>query len=349
MGFRRCVFFCVLGLLSFLVPVALAEPPPQSPTAFRDRLYDITFLSEKEVLVVGYPGKVFRSADAGQSWELIPIKTREPLFAVDFVDDKEGWISGRKGQVFHSEDGGRTWTRQETGASEYLFDIRFFDRKRGIAVGNFGTIIRTSDGGKTWAHAVLEPMSSASLYAAHWVNENLVYIAGENPTWEAELEVDVSLSSLSSVFRSRDAGASWELVKLPDSSHIFDIAFTDESTGYVVGSKGLILKTEDGAASWTRIETDTSFHLLNIVLRPGGLIVTGNAGTVLKVEGDHARSIPTGGFYWLTACDFNQGRQGVLVGNHGLIMVSGDAGRTWQCVTQSCKIAQRKFQTKLSR
>ncbi|MCZ7585512.1 MAG: YCF48-related protein [Deltaproteobacteria bacterium] len=273
---------------------------------------------------------MFRSEDAGNTWSVVTIATQEPLFGIDFVNGRTGWIVGRKGLVFRTDDAGKTWIKQNTDMEDHLFAVSFLDERQGLAVGNFGVVLRTEDGGATWKSSVLEAMSSASIYGVQMFDGGVAYLVGEYPTWEAELEEDVAATTLSSFFRSADGGVTWERAAMPDTSHLFDLAFEDANAGYVAGTKGLVLRTDDGGATWTRVAADTPFHLVKIRQVGDGFAAVGNAGAAVVSDGGSATSVATGAYFWLSSLDFSSKGRGVLVGHHGLITISEDGGRSWR-------------------
>ncbi len=334
---RPFILFVVMASIMAASWVAASDFDPNVPVAFRDRLYDVQFISDTDALLVGYPGKVFKTTDAGTTWKIVDIGETEPLFAVDFVNDKKGWIVGRKGLVFTTNDGGDTWTKQDSGVEDHLFAVHFVSEKAGIAVGNFGVVINTSDGGKTWSSQILEEMSSATIYAVSMTDEKTAFLAGEYPTWEAQLEVDVEASTLSSVFKTVDGGLTWQRVAVPAESHLFDLKFKTATEGYAVGTKGMILKTVDGGETWEIFTAPTAFHLLSFDFAGGGLVAAGNAGTVVTMQGGDMNTPSTGAYSWLRSVSFNQQGKGILVGDHGVIMLSDDKGRTWNCASPTCK------------
>jgi photosystem II stability/assembly factor-like uncharacterized protein len=334
----RPLILCIIVLPFITTSLALASDfDPKVPVAFRDRLYDVQFISETEAIIIGYPGKVFRSADGGETWERIAIGTTEPLFSLHFINAKTGWIAGRSGLIFITGDGGKTWTKQDSGVSEHLFGIHFFNEKVGVAVGNFGIILNTVDGGKTWASQILQEMSSATIYAVQMLDENTGFLAGEYPTWEAQLEEDVEASTLSSVFRTSDGGITWERVEVPTESHLFDLQFVSAQEGYAVGTKGFVLKTLDGGVTWEAFNAPTPFHLLSVEALGDNIVAVGNAGTAVYKKGDEIKIPPTGAYSWIGGVSFNKKGRGVLVGDHGLIMLSEDKGLTWTCLSPTCK------------
>ncbi|MBZ0272344.1 hypothetical protein K8I61_09925 [bacterium] len=302
-----------------------------SPTAFRDRLYDVAFASDDVVVAVGYPGKVFRSTDAGNTFAPVAIGTDEPLFGIDFPSPSVGYIAARKGQVWKTADAGETWTLLSTGVEEHLFAVHFADDAHGIVVGNFGRILSTKDGGASWQTTVLEAMVSAPIFAVHMFDADNALLAGEYPIWEAQLEEDVEAETLSSIFRTADGGLTWERVAMPDTSHLFGLAFATNEIGYAVGTKGTFLETRDGGATWARIPGEIEFHLLDVAALAGGAAVAvGNAGSAARFEAGAISTVATNQFYWIGAADFNAKGRGVAVGDHGMILLSDDAGKSWR-------------------
>ncbi|MCC6157136.1 MAG: hypothetical protein IT350_03725 [Deltaproteobacteria bacterium] len=324
----------LFGLMTLVVaaaaPAAAKSFGPPAPFAFRDRLYDVAYVSDSVAVVVGYPGKVFRSEDAGKTWTLVPIDTTEPLFSVFFLNDRVGWIGGRKGLVFKTDDAGKTWAKQKADKEEHIFDLHFANDRVGLAVGNFGAVFRTTDGGATWTYQQLEAMSSGTIYRVHMFDENTAVMCGEYPTWEAQLDETVSADTLSSFFRTTDGGATWTRLPMPTTSHLFGMTFMSANDGYVSGSKGLLLQTADGGANWTTIPTNSEFHLLDVFAQPGGAVAAvGNAGLAVRAENGAASVVTTGEYFSIVANAFNAKGQGIAVGDHGLVMLSADGGKSW--------------------
>ncbi len=68
------------------------------------------------IWVVGNPGScLLRSADHGQSWQLVPTGHTLPLHNLTFVDAERGWAVGPLGTILSTHDGGTTWQRQHSG------------------------------------------------------------------------------------------------------------------------------------------------------------------------------------------------------------------------------------------
>ena len=90
------------------------------------------------------------------------------------------------------------------------------------------------------------------------------------------------------------ATSPWQPVPLETKSNPLDVAFTDASHGFLVGSNRLIMETLDGGAAWQ----------------------------------PRALDLPEEENFRLLSIDF-QGREGWIVGQPGLVLHSTDAGSSW--------------------
>jgi hypothetical protein len=54
------------------------------------------------------------------------------------------------------------------------------------------------------------------------------------------------------VLSTKDAGNTWHVLNTGYKQNLYSVYFFDESTGYVVGDAGLILKTFDSRSTWQR-------------------------------------------------------------------------------------------------
>jgi len=88
---------------------------------------------------------LFRTDDAGVSWQVVEYPGGAPLF----LDDRLGWALGR--DIFQTVDGGASWGHVKTVYWDGQFS--FVDREHGWAVAVSGeevALVRTMDGGRTW-------------------------------------------------------------------------------------------------------------------------------------------------------------------------------------------------------
>jgi photosystem II stability/assembly factor-like uncharacterized protein len=89
-------------------------------------------------------------------------------------------------------------------------------------------------------------------------------------------------------------GSPWQPIPLATTANPLDVAFRDDSHGFLVGSNRLILETADGGASWE----------------------------------ERALDLPEEENFRLISIDFN-GKEGWIVGQPGLLLHSTDSGKSW--------------------
>jgi len=152
---------------------------------------------------------VYRSTDRGASWMLVTILQRHPPSHDPIVSTIQSvpaapmdfWAGSQTNDgVFRSSDGGKTWTR--AGLRGWFIDdigVDDSDAETVMAIGSssvdFGPM-RTVDGGRHWSHIRGLPRRSS----AGFVEANHRAYA-----WTRR-----------AVYVSRDQGASWARLPLPD-------------------------------------------------------------------------------------------------------------------------------------
>jgi hypothetical protein len=75
---------------------------------------------------------------------------------------------------------------------------------------------------------------------------------------------------------------------------LVDIYFQNDTTGYIVGDNGVILKSFDGGESWQKLYSPTNNHLKCIAFENDSVgFLTGYGSTILKSENYGGGVIPT--------------------------------------------------------
>jgi photosystem II stability/assembly factor-like uncharacterized protein len=319
-----------LTLLGLALAYAAATPGGCPPLAYRDRLYDATFVGDKEAWVAGYPGLILHTTDGGATWNRQCGVTGQALFAVDFADPQHGWIVGRAGIALSTADGGKTWRQSTPVCPEELLAVDFVNAERGWAVGYKGRVARTVDGGQTWQASTLEAMASAGLNGLHFFDAERGFVVGEYPSWEAEIDPKGTAGKLSNMFMTKDGGATWSLVKTGSTFTLHDVLFADDKRGWACGARGTLLATDDGGATWRTIPTGQKAHLLRMALAPDALWIAGTEGVLLRVVGGQAATAPIQAYSWLSSVAFAPGGAGLVVGGRGTLATSADRGATWR-------------------
>lgn len=266
------------------------------------------------LVTVGARGIVLLSDDDGRSWRQarwVPVSVA--LTDVHFASAREGWAVGHSGVVLHTADGGDTWALQldgrqvgaivlddarsraggeETagvrdaerlvaeGPDKPFLGVRFVDAQRGYVVGAYGLALTTRDGGRTWQSLTgrIPNPRGKHLYQVQAAGNDLL-IAGEQ----------------GALFRSADAGETFETIATPYAGTFFGVIVLDGGTWLAYGLRGNAWRTEDGGASWRRVPLEQAVTLsAGRVLADGSVVLADESGRLLLSadRGSSFRQLP---------------------------------------------------------
>lgn len=141
-----------------------------------------------------------------------------------------------------------TAERQQSGTRFRLQAVCAVNEQIVWASGLGSTFVRTTDGGRTWqAGLVASHPDGMQFRDVHAFDARRAFLLSAGP------------GAQSRIYRTGDAGASWQLQYInPDTSGFLDaFSFWDADHGLVygdnVGGTLVILRTQDGGASWSRV------------------------------------------------------------------------------------------------
>lgn len=219
------------------------------------------------------------------------------FFDVKALSAERALVIGYGGKVLETNDSGRTWNVIATPTDRALYSIRFANAQTGWICGQAGLILKTTDGGKTW----VEQKSNTELYlfAIYPIDPTHVYAVGDKST----------------LVETTDGGATWRARKIAQAQQdisadialavqdpiFYDVEFTDDQNGWIVGEFGTIRRTSDGGKTW--VEQQAS-------LLGGGIVDIFDLPTLFGVH-------------------FVNGQEGIAAGLEGKIAHTHDGGTTW--------------------
>ncbi|MFG0330711.1 MAG: WD40/YVTN/BNR-like repeat-containing protein [Phycisphaerales bacterium] len=211
----------------------------------------ISIVDEVAVVVAGDGGVVFKSLDAGETWESIGYPDLPDFWinGIDFVSRDVGWVIGQstvnlEPLLYKTTNGGQSWTRQGQGQMFGLYDCQFFDENEGWVAGSSTSIWKTEDGGATW-------------------REYEFPFTFSTPAFEIEFEpisrqIGFVLQALDEIKKTEDGGITWGRYPVPNmgtGEWPYDIVFVNPSHLWLISNQGQIFESTDGGERWVRRDT----------------------------------------------------------------------------------------------
>ena len=267
------------------------------------------------------------------------------LYDIEIVPTADGsgsviYVSGGYHALYKSTDGGATWTRlsHTFGVTDRFRGMHWFDVDNGILVGTRGgrdAIYVTDDGGETltevWYNVTYRDFDDISFAPE---NPLVGVIAGNyGPRNEDDEPYYVSLHY------TTDGGGTWNRAATdisPTNIRMYSVQMLSETTGWAVGSSGIVAKTTDGGQTWTQQPAFTTEQLNAVYFdHPKLGWIAGRGNTCVRTDDGGASwtdiapaQLPTSTEYGEVV--YFQGSQGVLWygGRDFFLFSSNDAALT---------------------
>lgn len=212
-------------------------------------LNGIHFYNESIGQIVGHGGKILRTEDGGDNWDMI-INGSWASFSDIYMHSpqKTTIVSNAAysgGDIFNSTS---AWYNFDREVLNYAArSVVFLSPEIGFIAG-YGIIKKTTDAGKNYQ--ILD-IRNDYFFDISFPTASTGYVCG----WEG------------GVYKTEDQGETWKTVN-PNNKvfgarqHYENIHFINENEGIVCGYNGHILYTNDGGNSWQKLETNTkeNFH-----------------------------------------------------------------------------------------
>lgn len=285
-----------------------------NPVSYRG----LHMLNDELAWVSGPDGSVYRTTDAGLSWQQLPAPPADSLdYRTLWAFDEQTAIIGSAGQpaiLYRTEDAGQHWQAvyADTTGQAFFDALAFADEQNGLVMsdpvkGSF-FLLKTTDGGKSWQPVPAENIPAAAEAEAGFAasNSGLQWLSGNEALFATG-------GSQVRVLSTTDGGNSWTSTATPMVANspargIYSLAVNPEGVGVAVGgdysqpeeTENHLLITTDSGKSWQRLD-NTGLR----GYRSGVAYVPGTEATFVAVGTSGMDITTNGGKSWQPLSDLS--------------------------------------------
>ncbi len=290
-------------------------------------LNSIAFLPDGTGFSVGSYGQIIKSTDWGEIWNkgYQRVINNSVINAAAAVNQTTAFIATTtlagggvpSGCIYRSSDGGYSWDKL---INLWPFNSLFFlNSNFGVAASDvYGAVYKTTDGGNNWTKHEIDEYNFSPLYLS-FISEQIGFVGGD----------DI-------IYKTTDGCETWEICL--NNYVLFgmrDLAFSDDSTGFVVGyMPDIFLRTDDQGATWITDTFDVSINAgkLYFINADTGFVI---GSKILKTTdgGDTWAEVPDGceGYVFFSDIDFPTSKTGYITisGIEETLLKTVDGGDSW--------------------
>ena len=196
----------------------------------------MSFIDSNTGWMVTGNSTLLKTTNCGLSWTYL---TTPSIFRwIQFINLNTGWGNSQD-NLYKTTNGGINWIAKESWTFYSWF--HFFDGMNGEQIAlnispptAYLYIRKTTNGSDSWYNVY----SYTTGYSN--VNYDMIFFTNNNHG---------IFSNSNILFTTIDGGSSWQTTSML-ASHLNDVSFINDYTGWVVGNNGLILKTTTGGFVW---------------------------------------------------------------------------------------------------
>jgi photosystem II stability/assembly factor-like uncharacterized protein len=237
------------------------------------RLERIYFISPQTGWLYGYRGIVIKTTNGGNNWfyQLNQIYD-DYVTGIFFISEMTGWAVGTsRPAILKTTNGGQNWSVLDS--AKYSTFVHFISSNTGFAGGCWGRIFKTTNGGNNWYMVEDGQISNRRLHSVTFPSDSIGWIVGEGfiyktsnsgENWISDYYVHEGANTVffvnvltgwragynnysgGKIFKTTNSGNNWIEQYSADSFYFYSSSFVNLNTGWIVGSKGTILRTTNG-------------------------------------------------------------------------------------------------------
>ena len=275
----------------------------------------MSFPSQWTGYVGGWNQYFAKTTDGGYTWETqTPIPDAYIYTGIEFKDEWNGVVTAQTGTgmaVYTTNDGGATWV-EGSGLSAIPYKLTYVEGDTYFLVTNAGDIQKSTDNGATWTTVFTTPGGALlagiafndSMHGIATAESNVYRTTDGGVTWTGQEVIEgviwrdaawldqdhVTLVGTPEIIaQSEDGGATWPINNLGTTTlneALYDVVFTPNGTGYIVGSQGVMFRK---APESNTFSVQSLYNVANsewTVLGSFNVPVDGNLSSGYNISGD---------------------------------------------------------------
>jgi len=336
-------------------------------TQFSDpsnRYWSVFFLDAMRGWACGDSGKILATTSGGSNWQT-QYRGRQTIGFADvfFLPNGKGWCGGSF--VLETTNFGAQW---DSISNIQLNSFSFFNDSTGWAIETFspGFTWKTTDGGRTWTEGLflsqvyptdVVMLSDSLVLSTMWdsrVDPPLDYfpismrnLATGLPPIETRARILFGIDvdpmghgfavGLDEIVGTSDSGRAWTHKAGSPRISLFSIDMVDDSVGWVVGDRELIMRTTDGGKNW-RTQTSATGGVMWALAAIDRDNAFAGGGAPLA-SGSVFMSTTDGGTTWsrtvapgnatITGLSFIDSRKGWAATESNTVLYTTNGGENW--------------------
>lgn len=233
--------------------------------------------------------------------------------------------SGGEWKTAKTTNGGETWVENTIDGSIASTFFRWVNSAVGWVTGTSNAILKSVDGGVSW-------VAQTSPLAGSTVLQQIAVIDTSN----ALIACSQAASPRGQILLTSDGGTNWvaqTIAPTTGADSFIGIDMFDASTGWAVGTGGIIYKTTDGGVNWASqvsgsVETLRSVKALSTSI----VVVCGDSETILRTTNGGTAwgsiTAPAGPSGVFLALDFTDATTGWIAAVD-FVLITTDGGATF--------------------
>lgn len=319
----------------------LETPSMETSKATQSLLLDVAVAGGSYV-AAGERGHIIFSRDQGKNWEQAQVPVSTTLTGIFFVDESNGWAVGHGGVVLVTTDGGKSWAKQMDGylANQMVIKaaqekIKRLETKLASASGDAASDLEMELETATYA------LDDAKIDAEVGASKPLLDV------WFKDKNTGFVVGAYGYIFRTDDGGNTWKdwsaNIQNVDRFHYNAITQITGGALFIVGEAGIVFRSTNNGDTWDTIESpyDGSFFGVTGTGNVNEVLAFGLRGNLFRSTnlGDTWDSVQSGVDVSLTSGWSSKGGVVTIVGVSGVVVVSNDAGETFQATERQDRLS----------